>query len=271
MKFNKVLNANILKEWRFYSIDYKEMKKAIKLEGPYDPAAEPGIEDSEFFRLFELSKTKLTKFYNDKENWANKYYKTMEESVDVLRSTKVSSLSLSDGETNLITDSDSMSGSIVSATDSDDEELMIDIEGMNDSFEQKMRVTTETNVTPRSVKLKSGAEDSEWRKEAYRRVGKSKHFHNYIYAKKSLDTFSREVDLLLEFLQLNQTGFSKILKKFDKRTGSNMRGKKMVELTSTHEFLNGERLHQLKEGIDRMLKEVSTLKPSLPDGWYVNI
>merc|ERR1719310_781274 len=67
-------------------------------------------------------------------------------------------------------------------------------------------------------------------KEAYRRMGASKHFQDFIYAKKSLVTFQRELDLLLEFLDINTTAFSKILKKFDKQRGSSFRDARLESI-----------------------------------------
>ena len=32
MKFGKNLRESILKEWRFYSVDYKQMKKVLKIQ-----------------------------------------------------------------------------------------------------------------------------------------------------------------------------------------------------------------------------------------------
>ena len=104
-------------------------------------------------------------------------------------------------------------------------------------------------------------------KEAYMRVGKSEHFHSYIYAKKSLATFSRELDLLLQFLELNRTAFSNILKKFNKRTGSSIREIKLMELEKTHTFLDGTKLKQLKTRVTQLLKKTIEMKPPLPQGW----
>jgi len=104
-------------------------------------------------------------------------------------------------------------------------------------------------------------------KDEYRRVGKSQHFHNYIYAKKSLATFVRELDLLVEFLELNQTAFSKILKKFDKRSGSSIRMEKLADLKRTHGFLDGSKLKELGTRASLLLSETQKLKPSLPQGW----
>jgi cytidyltransferase-like protein len=106
-----------------------------------------------------------------------------------------------------------------------------------------------------------------WLKEEYRRVGKTKHFHNYIYAKKSLDTFARELDLLLEFLDLNYTAFYKILKKYDKINGSAIRESKLAMLVQDRPFLKGNKISELRDNVAHMLNVVSQYKPQLPDGW----
>mmetsp|Transcript_7679 Transcript_7679/g.14494 ORF Transcript_7679/g.14494 Transcript_7679/m.14494 type:complete len:428 (-) Transcript_7679:430-1713(-) len=260
MKFNKTLNASILKEWRFYSVDYKLMKKTLKADANHNDDS-TGIDSSEFFRLYELSKSKLIKFYNDKDKWATSYYKTMEDRVELLRSSKVSDQS--QGE--VVTDSDS-SSSIASATDSDDDDMYVDIEGMSNSFGSRMTIMSDASETP-SDDPKVTNENNEWLKEEYRRIGKSKHFQSYIYAKKSLDTFARELDLVLEFLTLNKTAFSKILKKYDKRTGSCIRDQKLQELSVSHSFLDGEKVKAMRQGVSDMLRQVKRLRPILPDGW----
>ena len=98
-------------------------------------------------------------------------------------------------------------------------------------------------------------------------MGKSKHFQNYIYAKKSLGTFDRELNLLVEFLALNKTGFRKILKKFDKRNGTAISEEKLAELAKTHAFLDGKVLSELKDRVTAMIDETHALKPTLPEGW----
>lgn len=260
MKFNKTLNASILKEWRFYSVDYKSMKKTLKVDET-DSHDSSGIDSTEFFRLYELSKSKLTKFYNDKEKWAVCYYKTMEERVDALRSSKVSDQS--QGE--VVTDLDS-SSSLASATDSDDEDMFVDIEGMSNSFGSRMTIVSEASDVPTNGP-KVTSENNEWLKEEYRRIGQSKHFQCYIYAKKSLDTFARELDLVLEFLNLNKMAFSKILKKYDKRTGSCIRDEKLAELGVSHAFLDGDKVREMRLGVSEMLRQVKRLRPILPEGW----
>ncbi|KAL7552124.1 hypothetical protein ACHAWF_015345 [Thalassiosira exigua] len=54
-----------------------------------------------------------------------------------------------------------------------------------------------------------------------------------------LSEFSKDLDLVLEFLELNATAFSKILKKYDKRTGSDAREAKLAELKEKFPYLYG--------------------------------
>ena len=261
MKFNKTLNASIINEWRFYSVDYKSMKKVLK-------EVDQNESDSvsfEFFSLYELSKTKITKFYGDKEAWAVSYFQSMEERMNALRACKVSVQLQQSPERSNLTDSDSAS-SASDDSDSDDEEMQFNIEEITDSFENGLNLSSVISGAQPSDP-KASAENQEWLKEEYRRVGKSEHFQSYIYAKKSLDTFARELDLLLEFLTLNKTGFSKILKKFDKRTGCSVRDSKMAELEISHAYLNGEKIKELRKAVTDMLTEVNSLKPGLPQGW----
>ena len=62
-----------------------------------------------------------------------------------------------------------------------------------------------------------------------------------------IDNLSRDVGLVLEFLALNVTAFSKIIKKFDKRTGSSHRETKMKELKAQYPYLySGGELKECK-------------------------
>ena len=106
-----------------------------------------------------------------------------------------------------------------------------------------------------------------WLKEEYRRMGRSKEFKAFIYAKKSLATFSRELVLLIDFLSLNKVAFYKILKKFDKQTDSNLLADKLVEIYSRLSFLEGKDLTTTKKHVDDLIDEVNGLKPQLPEGW----
>lgn len=257
MKFGKALRDNILKEWRFYSVDYKTMKKALKQaddesDGEYGSPAEGEANAEEFFRLFEESKDKIARFYSDKEKWAIDYMHTLEERVEALRETTSNPPSPSGSDT----EASSLSSSSGSFADDTKDFLS------SRSPTGAMDLTVRSSHHRRRVSTNCA-----WLKDEYRRVGKSKHFQNYIYAKKSLATFDRELDLLLEFLSLNNTAFSKILKKFDKRTGSMIREDKLAELHETHAFLEGVVLAELKDKVTAMIDEVHALKPTLPEGW----
>lgn len=261
MKFNKVLCNNVLKEWRFYAVDYKSMKRTLK---PTEDGAP--VDNAEFFRLYELSKQTIQKFYTEKETWALRYFLTMEEKVDQLKKNEVSVRRKGqegEGETNAVTDTESVNSSIASGTESENEsDLVVDLGSMRFSNS----CASSLHLTEQDVRERK-EDHSAWLKEEYRRVGKSKHFHDYIYAKKSLDTFSRELDLLVQFLDLNHTAFSKILKKYDKRSGSSIREEKLEELSATHSFLNGKKLQELRSEVSRLLKVVQAHKPFLPEGW----
>lgn len=255
MKFSKTLTNSVLKEWQFYSVDYKPMKKALK-------AGEGGsIDHDGFFQIYEESKVKLTKFYNDKEKWALRYFQSMEERVEVLRETKLTSPRSGRASFTYNSANDSSSSSIASSDNEDEERMHFEIESISQSFRSR---DSSTRVSSDNIK---NLENCAWLKEEYRRVGKTKHFQNFIYAKKSLDTFARELDLLLEFLDLNQTGFSKILKKYDKINGSAIKETKLAELRESHSYLQGETLSNLRDGVSKMIEEVKMLKPNLPQGW----
>lgn len=270
MKFSKTLINNVLQEWRFYSVDYKQMKKALKA------GDEGGIDHDKFFELYESSQVKLTKFYNDKEKWAVSYTQSMEERVESLRQTKVSSprSGASEMETNAITTDSSLSASSSIASDSEDDgSVFVDFEAVSNSLNRLNASGSSThlrkmsNHNPSLENSGSSPEKCAWLKEEYRRVGKSKHFQNYIYAKKSLDTFARELDLLLEFLELNYTAFSKILKKYDKINGSAIRESKMNELIKSLSYIQGSKISELRQRMSLLIEEVKSLKPHLPDGW----
>jgi cytidyltransferase-like protein len=256
MKFGKTLRDSIIQEWRFYSVDYKAMKKALK-DNSNDEESDSGSDGygayadgdeanaEEFFDLYESSKDKLQRFYADKEGWAVDYMNTLEDRVEALRDTSANPPSpATENESESDGEETDPAGGVSSPTSSATHSLTI-------SRGHKRRVST----------------NCAWLKDEYRRVGKSKHFQNYIYSIKSLCTFDRELDLLLEFLDLNKTAFSKILKKYDKRTGSMIREEKLAELHETHSFLDGEVLSELKDRVTHLIDEVHALKPNLPEGW----
>jgi cytidyltransferase-like protein len=249
MKFGRILREKTIQEWRFYSVDYKLLKRTLK-------ANEGSADEVEFFRILDESQVKLSKFYTDKEKWALDYMKMLEQRVEDLRASATSPPSPS-----LYS---SLSSSSSLASDEDMAADKLDIFSTN-SPTSALDITLQQGLAHLEKRQKDGS--SEWLKEEYRRTGQSKHFQAYIYAKKSLSTFARELDLLQEFLQLNQTAFSKILKKFDKRTGSSIRETKLAELLETHDFLHGAVLAELKVSVTGLLDEVDSLKPRLPEGW----
>lgn len=79
MHFGKLLREKTLKEWRFYAVDYKGLKKTLKDDGENKP------DESAFVKCLEESEGKLAKFYHDKEKWAFNYMITLEERVASLR------------------------------------------------------------------------------------------------------------------------------------------------------------------------------------------
>jgi cytidyltransferase-like protein len=252
MKFGKNLREKTLKEWRFYAVDYKALKKSLKLEQQQDHDTP---DTDEFFRLLKESEHKLDKFYHDKEKWAVGYIKTLEERVEALR----------DASSTVETLTGSFSESEGASLSSDDE-----AETEADSSTHAAVAFDDLDNT--FLKLSKGNHQSfgtkqEWLKQEYRKMGSSKQFEAFIYAKKSLATFDRELSLLLEFLDLNKTAFSKILKKFDKRTGSSLRDSKLADIAETHAFLDGAHLGELKEQVSSLTDEVNALKPPLPEGW----
>lgn len=256
MKFGKNLREKTQPEWRFYAVDYKELKGSLKVTGDDTP------DTDHFFRLLEESERKLAKFYNDKEAWAFNYMKTLEERVTSLRRVASAETSPTASPT------DSLSASCNASVSSNEDE------NINPSEEQDMclpespvGIVDIDHAFSALTKNHSFGTKQAWLKEEYRRMGVSKEFKAFIYAKKSLATFSRELALLLEFLDLNKVAFSKILKKFDKRTGSSIREKKMADIMESHDFLSGAVLYDLKSHVDELIDEVNALKPQLPEGW----
>jgi len=253
MKFGKQLRDKSQKEWVFYSVDYKDLKKCLKADGDDTAVA------AEFFRVLNESETKLTKFYSDKESWAKGYMNTLEERVAELRDVASSAQT-----SPTASPSDSLSTSSVSSNE-DGEDMEPSDKALPESPNTAM--VDMGSAFSALTKRQSFGTKQAWLKEEYRRMGSSKEFKAFIYAKKSLATFSRELALLLEFLELNKLAFSKILKKFDKRTGSNVREEKLAEIYGKLSFLDGADLKAMKVHVDDLIDEVNALKPQLPEGW----
>jgi len=248
MKFGQTLRQQIIKEWAFYAVDYKAMKKTLNAQGIIDGK----VDHAEFDRLFELSQKKLRKFYEDKESWAKDYIHVLEERVEALRESHTASM----------TEAFPENSSPENETDSENEESSTHSPTSTGSPTCPKELEIQVTRGPRPEKRTSSS-----RKEAYRRMGRSAHFQNFIYAKKSLATFDRELSLILEFLNLNKTAFSKILKKSDKLCGTANRARRMEETQNLLPFLKGTSITSMKEQVEDMIAEVNEIKPKLPDGW----
>mmetsp|Transcript_20801 Transcript_20801/g.33512 ORF Transcript_20801/g.33512 Transcript_20801/m.33512 type:complete len:410 (+) Transcript_20801:1234-2463(+) len=240
MKFGKTLAERTLKEWKFYYVDYKQLKQTLK-KAAADDVSNEQLQAS-FDKILETSQDKLSKFYYDKENWAVNYFVTLQERVESLRASAPAE-----------------PGSPSSLSSSSDAEVVTTSSptGIADDLQFRLEKLSKTDAAGEAAQLK----------EAYRQMGASKHFQDYIYAKKSLVTFKREVDLLLEFLEINTTAFSKILKKFDKQTGSSIREERLAQIMQNNPFLKREKLLEMKETVEDLIEEVNSYKPRLPPGW----
>jgi cytidyltransferase-like protein len=245
MKFGKTLAERTLKEWRFYYVDYKDLKKSL------NKSKDESLSDEEaraqFDALLTTSEFKLSKFYHDKLGWATTYMTTLEKRVEDLResaSEPGSPASPSSMSSSEFSEHSSLTASSPTGI-ADNLKISLDKLTMNEN------------------EMSDGA----YLKEAYRRMGASKHFQDFIYAKKSLVTFKRELDLLIEFLDINTTAFSKILKKFDKQRGTSFRDERLAEIIARNEFLKGEDLNKKREMIEALIDETVSLKPRLPNGW----
>jgi len=260
MKFGRTLRDSLLMEWRFYAVDYKAMKKCLKAystEGDEGSSREQVLGD--FDNLISDSKSRLKTFYEDRESWATKYIKDLEEKVVELQNVAVVEVNPVDSPASGISEDESVSCTEVkSSSNKSNTASASSPSGIAELHKRLYAVQTSRRAS---------ASNSEWLKDEYRRVAKSDHFMKYIYAKKSLATFYRELDLLLEFLELNVTGFSKIFKKCDKVTGSSNREEAMRVLSEDLPFINGQLLTEIKERVAFLLDDVNTLKPRLPEGW----
>jgi cytidyltransferase-like protein len=241
MKFGKTLAELTLKEWRFYAVDYKILKKTLK-HCVGDDAKKVDHDTSEFFDKLKGSEEKLARFFAEKESWAETYMETLVQRVEALR------------------DSASEPGS-PSSLSSDGSALSMDSTNASPTGIADLQISLER------LSKRDHFGNYDWLKEEYRRMGKSKHFQDFIYAKKSLTTFERELALLLDFLQLNKTAFGKILKKYDKQTGSCLRETHLAEISERNAYLAGKKLCDLKKTTKKLIDEVNSLKPSLPEGW----
>jgi cytidyltransferase-like protein len=253
MKFGKQLQAQARREWIFYALEYKQCKKCLKVSGSGDKC----IISEKFFAILSETEEKLTKFYIDKETWALGYIKTLEDRVESLREVS------SSAET--VAPTASPSESSVSSASSEEGEENIEPED-NGSIIGTLNFEIDGGFSA-LTKRQSFATKQAWLKDEYRRMGASKEFKAFIYAKKSLNTFGRQLDMLLKFLDLNKMAFSKILKKYDKRVGLSTRAEKMDEILNRCPFLDCTVMSELKGRVDELLAETTAMKPQLPEGW----
>jgi len=177
MKFGKTLAERTLKEWKFYYVDYKELKKS--LNGAKDASLSDEEAKVKFDTILNASEEKLSKFYHDKLAWATGYIPTLEKRVDDLRESAsepgspASPASPSSMSSNGSVFAEEHDGLTVSSPTGIADNLTIQLDKLS------------MNNNERS--------EGAYLKEAYRRMGASKHFQDFIYAKKSLVTFQREL------------------------------------------------------------------------------
>ena len=210
------------------------------------PPPPPGsIGGASFDAILDESVEKLLKFYSSKEAEVLKYEKTLRERLNKLEvSEGTSSLSRRtsrNGLSGMVScPSDlSLAAATLAATkevliqntssSSEDEDELVDISTSpsEESPSISSRVSSPAMGITRSVSLK----------DLCRQTADNEHFKDYIYSIKSLRTFERELNLLLDFTTLNHTGFRKILKKQDKVMG-----------TTTQEQVRMENLGRYWEG-----------------------
>lgn len=250
MKFGKTLAERTLQEWRFYYLDYKELKKIIKDAERGEGSVPKEKIQASFDEIIDESEKKLNRFYHDKLNWSTSYITTLEKRIDNLRESASepgsprSSLSASNSST-----------------------LTMDDDALTNSSPTGIAGNLQVELDKLTMNGNKCDDDGEYLKQVYRRMGASKHFQDYIYAKKSFVTFLREIDLLLEFVEINKTAFYKILKKFDKRMGTCVCEDRVGKILERNTFLNGEDLRRMKDTIEENVYEISELKPRLPSGW----
>jgi len=256
MKFGRTLRESLLMEWRFYAMDYKSLKKCLKV---YSTSQDREVL-ADFDTIISESKVNLSTFYQDRESWAVKYMKDLEDKVTELQNVAMVEVNPVDSPASTLSEeeesfsrSQEKSSMKSSAASANTPAGIAELHSKLYAIQKNRRTSSNVN--------------SAWLKDEYRRVAKSDHFMKYIYAKKSLATFYRELDLLVEFLSLNKTGFSKIYKKYDKIVNTSDRENNMSKLQEDMPFINGDKLTEIKERVGYLLDEVNTLKPRLPEGW----
>jgi len=234
MKFGRTLREKTLQEWRYYSVDYKSLKKALK-----------NRDLAQFDSTMEISKERIAKFYSSKETWAMDYMQTLRDRVAVL-------------------ELEARSNATRNATRNAEDDCVSSNRNQGLDLDETSQSSSSSSSTLNDEIL--GTEDL---KKLYRSIGTCAHFKAYIYCKKSLDTFAREIDLLLEYLELNLTALSKIWKKYDKLHDTDLRVSKLDGIHKTHAFLNSTPLLDMKDEVQHLLRVTTSMenKPNLPAAW----
>lgn len=80
----------------------------------------------------------------------------------------------------------------------------------------------------------------------------------------NLEKFKTEVRYVNEFLSINLTAFRKILKKFDKRTDSNLQVTRLEEVRKNLSFLDGSAMDGILQKVHRMVDQLHEIE-ELPD------
>ncbi|GMH54651.1 hypothetical protein TrLO_g10970 [Triparma laevis f. longispina] len=266
------------------------------------PSLNVDIDVDLFDKIIAESASNLKKFFESKDQWATEYVSTLENRVSKLQQSEETSVLsrrnsfVGDPESehgssppNMVTVTPNPNGSS-SDNDTDPETddfvmgtgNILSTEDMSPgerpprspvSPEQSMmgpmsRLRLNTGGSSGALS-KGGFTSTGSLKDMCRETAANEHFKDYIYSIKSLRTFEREVSLLLEFLSLNKTGFSKIFKKFDKITGRETRASKMTTMVQvTIPFLEtGGALRPMLSKVQALINKTLLLKPLLPSGW----
>ena len=260
-------------------MEYKRCKQVLKGKKALGVTRDDDVK-KDFDALIEASVDKLAKFVDSKSTWAIDYVDTLQGRVSKLQnseefsplSRRNSFKSSSDMNRNSPPLGASSSGSLAqlaaglsldgASSSSEDEFCSVNPEDSSLSLGGSPPSTTSSRQTNASYSRTGSLKD------ICRETADNQHFKDYIYAIKSLRTFERELTLLLEFIKLNHTGFSKIFKKFDKVLEQVTREKRMKEVEERLPFLlTGGVLQSMLASVHVMIKKTLSLKPLLPIGW----
>mmetsp|Transcript_23206 Transcript_23206/g.48176 ORF Transcript_23206/g.48176 Transcript_23206/m.48176 type:complete len:450 (+) Transcript_23206:88-1437(+) len=280
MKFNKTLTSNVQKEWKFYAIDYKRLKQSLKKpKSSPSPDLPPPVPTSSFDVILEESVGKLQKFYESKEAEVLKYEETLQERLNKLVTSEVTSplsrrasrntLAGHPSDIDLAAATLAASKEILNHLTSSSSEEEEDASDMPQSpSADSPTISSSSSTISSSPSGNTRLVRSESLKDMCRETADNEHFKDYIYSIKSLKTFERELTLLLDFVSLNHTGFRKILKKKDKIMGTNTMDTKLNEIERRLPFLvDGGGLKPLHSKVLSMIDQSLALKPLLPSGW----